>query len=526
MSKQTSKSFGSDHKRSSAARIRLSIQKLNSIVDQESIIQYGVGFDVHKFKISLCLSAQLKTGDILEVKEHVFRADPKGISEILNFVKKYSPIGCFLMECTGVYHLPLYHALQDEFGKTSSQIIAMNPLLLNRRLTDLGRHSDKADARGMASLSFYRRLLRPSYIGSTEFFCLRDLMRSYHKLQSQITGCRNRLHRGLSAVNFKGPLDLKMEWGLMILDRWISKNWSFSEAYNARISELESKGRSSNVLRKHIPEFEQYEDFKLPAPVRFSLQLQLSRYLYVEALAATYLRQAERSILEDAEFSDHYSKLLQIPGIAAVTALTVLVELGNFHRFESWKAMVKYCGVVPMINESGEFKAKGHVNRYTNAYLRKVLSQAGGVLINRSKKDSDLPKFAYYQFRVKKLPYKKAILKVAHKLARTIYSVLVLQVPYDRNYETTLRMERMHKNRLAKQGTLMNSRRTRALRRDVQDFLVSHYDFLNSTSKYHLVAGFNRMITKARWVDRSLEIQTKDEEEGGKKKKKTISKGG
>ena len=56
----------------------------------------------------------------------------------------------------------------------------MNPLLVHRRIADLGRKTDKADAGNLASLAFYDDLIRPSYIGSTQYLQLREMVRSYH----------------------------------------------------------------------------------------------------------------------------------------------------------------------------------------------------------------------------------------------------------------------------------------------------------------------------------------------------------
>ena len=501
MRKQTNKTFRLVKKKLILPKNNKSVGLNFAEIDLSKIIHYGVGFDVHKFRIHACISAQIDTGDILEVKHHVFSANPHGVIEILNFLRKFNPIKCMLMECTSVYHIALFQALSDEYGKTSTEIIAMNPLLLNRRLTDLGRHADKADAQAMASLSFYRKLLRASYVGTKDFIFLRDSMRSFHKTQSSLSQCRNRIHRLLSIVNFKAPLDIKTEWGLKLLDRWISSNKSFKDAYYDRIKELDESGKGTAILLKRERDFNPYFEVKLNENVRFALQLQLGRLLYVDCLAATYLRRTEQLVLEDDEFRQNYRSLLTIPGFGAVTALTVLVELGDYHRFKNWKAMAKFCGVVPTIHQTGEYKARGHVNRYSNKHLRKVLSQAGGVLVNRSTNDTDISRYAHSQYRLKHLPYKKAIIKTAQKLARIVYGILVTKIEYDPNYETALRAKKIRERQFARSGSLMSSGRTRGLRRNIQDFIVSNYDFLNSTSKYHLVSGFERMVHKAQWVD-------------------------
>jgi hypothetical protein len=248
---------------------------------------------------------------------------------------------------------------------------------------------------------------------------------------------------------------------------------------------------------------------------RFLIQMLLANLLYEDAQAASYLINVERLALKEIELAEGYRHLLQIPGFGAISALTMLLELGDYNRFTNCKALIKYCGVVPTIHQSGTIDAKGHINRHTNAYIRSALTQVAGILINRSKQESDLARFANKQFRIKNLPYKKAIVKIANKIARTVYNVLVLKIPYNANHEFSMKKAKQVETKLVKRGTLLDSRQTRALRRDVSKFLVTNYEFLNSTSKYHLKAGFIRAIRKARWMD-----SEKDDRKGGKKEKK------
>ena len=59
-------------------------------LDKKGVIQYGVGFDVHRDTIAVCVAAQLATGDIIEVKNHEYGATPKSIEEIISFVMNQS----------------------------------------------------------------------------------------------------------------------------------------------------------------------------------------------------------------------------------------------------------------------------------------------------------------------------------------------------------------------------------------------------------------------------------------------------
>jgi transposase len=464
-------------------------------------VRYGVGFDVHKEKIVVCVKAQLRDASIIEVKIHTFLASPPGITELVRFLEKYTPIAHYLMECTGVYHLPLYFALKNAFPHSALKIVAMNPLLVNRKLTEFGRKFDKADAQGMATLCFYDGLVKPSYIGEPQFIALRDLLRNYSTLQKQLTSYKNRIHRILCISNQKFPFDLKKEWSLELLRAYISKEWSLLDAYTSLLQSLKTKNKPTGVLEKQTQELAAFGSIILNHTTRFHLGLILQEFQYESTIAGILLERVEQMILQDSTFKLNYENLLKIPSIGALTALSLLVELGDFSRFTSWREMAKYAGVVPNIEQSAEIVHKGHINRQTNGLLRYILCQSAAILINRVDKATDLGEFAYKQFHIKHLPFKKATIKVAQKLIRVVFNVLQLKVPYVPTYEKQVRQELIRNRQFARQGTYLENGRTRLLKHDIQSFLVDNSELLNSSTRYHLIHGFNHMIDKLKNIE-------------------------
>jgi len=479
----------------------------------EQIVRYGVGLDVHKHKVACSVSAQIQSGEIVEVINHGFRISPKGLQEFSNFLQKYNPIHRCLMECTGVYHIPVYHHLQNHYDGSQTRIVAMNPLLLNRRISDLGSKEDKADVRGLSFLSLYDQLIRPSYIGDLAFIRLRDAMRCFHRTRIKSTQLINRMKTTLDGENMKIPFNFTKEWVLRLLDYFFTHNITLKQAFEEQIVSEQKRGKKATILQKNLEKIGEYSDFRLNSRSRFILSLRLGEYLYNDTLAATYLQETEKWVFQNNDLKEAYLKLRQIPAMGSVAALTTLTELGDYHRFNTWKALAKYAGVTPTVYQSGEMKSKGHVNRFTNPRMRRVLTQMAGVLINMSKNDNDLARYAKLQTLQKHIPYKKALLKVGNKLAKTIFNVLILNVPYDPNYEYQQKRAKRLNITLRKKNTLIEPMRTRSLRRDIQQFIVSHSEFLNSTSRYHLVNGFQRLISKSKWN----ECKERDENREDKK---------
>jgi hypothetical protein len=245
-----------------------------------------VGFDVHKTTIATCVKAQTPTGEIIEIRTHVFRCTPAGLTELVAFLHKYQPVCHYLMECTGIFHLPLYYKLQAAFPADISRITAMNPLLVHRRIADLGRKTDKVDASNLASLTFYDDLIRPSYIGSIHYMQLRDMIRSYHHALTQCTRLKNRIHRTLHAANQQFPFELGYDWCLQLLDRYIAQQWSLSDAFSALLKEQIDSGKTPTILKKHIAEVLTFGSIILTEEQCFLIQIDLTRLLREEHVAA------------------------------------------------------------------------------------------------------------------------------------------------------------------------------------------------------------------------------------------------
>lgn len=67
----------------------------------------------------------------------------------------------------------------------------------------------------------------------------------------------------------------------------------------------------------------------------------------------------------------------QLTGVAVLTAMVFLTELGDMRRFRNRKKVGAFLGLVPSSHESGErTDRKGHITRQGPARVRKVLCQA------------------------------------------------------------------------------------------------------------------------------------------------------
>jgi transposase len=130
-------------------------------------------------------------------------------------------------------------------------------------------------------------------------------------------------------------------------------------------------------------------------------------------------------MIQSEKYEHQMKLLLAIPGIGRLTAITLLVELGDMNRFSSTEKFASYLGLTPSEYSSGEHIHKGHLTGMGHQTLRALLIEAAWTAI---KKDPVL--LAKYQ-RVGVGKSKcQAIVAVAKSLANRIRRVLIFNEPY------------------------------------------------------------------------------------------------
>ena len=128
--------------------------------------------------------------------------------------------------------------------------------------------------------------------------------------------------------------------------------------------------------------------------------------------------------------------------------------------------------------------------------------------LNGYAKGTDLSVFAHRQRVIRHLPYKKAMMRVAQKLCRIVYQVLVNNISYEATFEQSKAKKERLERKKAKKGTMLESSQTRCLRRDISRLFVTNSKYLTSKIRFFLVKGFQQLIKKANAVEQgSVEMQ-------------------
>jgi transposase len=116
-------------------------------------------------------------------------------------------------------------------------------------------------------------------------------------------------------------------------------------------------------------------------------------------------------------------RLMTVPGVGVVTAVTFRHTIDDPSRFRSASSVGAYLGLTPRRNQSGETDTNGRISRWGDRLLRTYLFEAATVLLHRTKKWSSLK--AWGMKLAKRVGIKKAKVAIARKIAIILHCIWV-----------------------------------------------------------------------------------------------------
>lgn len=270
--------------------------------------------------------------------------------------------------------------------------------------------TDIRDSRAIAE-SLEKNNVRGIHVLTREQQELRSMFRLRESTVIDVTRANNRL---------KGYL---MYFGIQVPEELVKSERLGRKALEW-LSDLELSVESGSLTLKYYAEDLSYRRKQL-----FEITKQLRRQI-------------------QATHQKTYECLLTIPGIGPITAMGLLAEIGDFNRFTDPDQYCSYLGLLPWEDGSGErYNTKGLQPR-CNTHLRPLLIEASWAAV---KKDRSL--FAYYSKHAVKNS-KRALVKVARKLALIAKGVAQKQQYYDPDYLTKVTNEKPKKVLEAKQNSI------------------------------------------------------------------------
>src|SRR5579863_4815600 len=133
------------------------------------------------------------------------------------------------------------------------------------------------------------------------------------------------------------------------------------------------------------------------------------------------LRASNRLLEKRAAADPVCARLMSVPGVGPITALTYAASIEDPHRFARSEDVGAYAGLVPRRTQSGERDISGHISKAGDPMLRKMLYEAANVVLTQVKRPFALQQWGRKIAEAKGA--KRARTAVARKLAALLHSL-------------------------------------------------------------------------------------------------------
>jgi transposase len=284
-----------------------------------------VGMDVDSRKIAMAL---LEAG-AKQTEDRIVANEPQEVERYFSeLVKRYETVyACYEAGSCGF-------ELWRQVTELGVVITVVSPGSVPRKSGDRVK-TDRRDARKLAR-ALRNGDLSPVYVPSVADEEARDYLRLYEDMKYDLKRAKQRL------------LHFLMRHGI----RW-TEGSTWTDAHWRWLRRLEF---DSSVARAT------YEEY-------------LTQIVDLTEKCQRIAAEIER-IAQQECYREPVRRLKAFKGVETLIALSLVVEIGNFERFEKAEQFMAFLGLVPSEHSSGERRRVGGITKAGNSHLRKLLIQS------------------------------------------------------------------------------------------------------------------------------------------------------
>jgi transposase len=279
--------------------------------------------------------------------------------------------------------------IQKALASKGIDCIVVNPADIPTTNKEKEFKTDPRDCRKIAK-SLRNNMLTPIYIHSDQNLACRNVVRLCNDVVKNQTRFKNKI-KGL--INF---------YGVQIPDRFTGGQRHWSKSFDQWLLQLELNcAENTWAFRYYVEEY-----LRVKEQVK-----QVKKKVTELSKTPAYIKQV--------------TLLTSIPGIARLTAMIILTELGDIKRFQDLDQLCGYIGLVPTTKSSGEKEVIGEMTNRGNNHLKKAIIESAWSSIRH---DSSMTH--KYLKLIKRMDGNKAIVRIAKGLVARIMFVLIKEQEY------------------------------------------------------------------------------------------------
>jgi transposase len=331
-----------------------------------------VGLDVSQRETAVCVVSE--TGQV--IFEGKAKSDPGDLTKLL---RKHAPRAERIGFETGAMSSWLWHELR----RVELPVVCIDARHAHAALSVRMNKSDQNDARGLAELvrvGWYREIK----VKSEESQKIRAILVARARLVSMRRDIENQVR------------SLIKEYGLLFPR-------AIGQQFRNTVNDLLGEDHQLLIV---------------VAPL-------LSIHEHICRQQSEFDDEVRRLAKED----ETTRRLMTVPGVGVITALTFRHTIDDPSRFRSAPLVGAYLGLTPRRKQSGETDTNGKISRWGDRLLRSYLFEAATVLLYRTKKWSSLK--AWGMKLAKRIGVKKAKVAIARKIAVILHCIWVDGTSFD-----------------------------------------------------------------------------------------------
>ena len=241
----------------------------------------------------------------------------------------------------------------------------------------------------------------------------------------------NKVKKFVESLNIKSKTD-KIDskvLGQMGVERVLDK-WLLSSKIYRNLRTL-SRERLQLVNNRTVVKNQLHAETHTGDPVKTVITRMKHHIKYLNKQISSIEKELKSLVKEDNYVSEKIDKIITIPGIAFLTAVTVIAETGGFGNTKSMRQLSSYAGYDIRLKESGKWKGKPHISKKGNSYIRRAMYMPALSSI----RFSETSRIFYDRLNEQKPSGLIAITAIQRKLLGLMYTLWKNDTEYVENYE-------------------------------------------------------------------------------------------
>jgi transposase len=330
------------------------------------------GIDTHQKTWTVTIQT-----DVIVLKTFTQDPEPK---ILFNHLRKHYPGGNYIAGYEAGY---FGYGIQRDFESLGMKCLVLHPADIPTTQKDKEQKRDPRDSRKIAKALRNDEVV-PIWVPPIGLEQDRQLLRTREKLTVDHTRIKNRIKAALQFNGIEYPEAFK------------AKGTHWSARFIKWLNDIELSEPSATEAMKS----------------------RIRCILFVRGELLNLLRKI-RELSRNDRYNKSYDELIKITGIGMITAMTLLTETGDIHRFKRPDNFKAFLGLIPRAYDSGGNERAGRITKRANSHLRYLLVEATWIAIRFNPYYLNI----YQQYR-KRMRANIALVRTAGKFANQIYFCL------------------------------------------------------------------------------------------------------